>query len=288
MKKIFLSFAGILTLFLYNFCTAQITSKSITWKATCRNLKSGKEVEFSGTPNSLESFDKLLKENTSGFENTDSVSIKLKFLETDVVLEDVTDYRNARRFWDKHSYSLTETNPIKTGVNIGARAKQDWVTSRTTLVDFAPKDAVEGDSYFHFTNIQSDSATITWVGRKIKNTELPPYMKLESDPEHTWFFFYLHGTENSNEVFQLRVNEQDAKNITLRDFFYYEIPLDFKGWKQLVIPYSALKLDELASTSNRRKESDQIIYVFYQLVNKDTKPAVLDIDELLILHSNQK
>jgi hypothetical protein len=84
------------------------------------------------------------------------------------------------------------------------------------------------------------------------------------------------------------VNEQDAKNITLRDFFYYEIPLDFKGWKQLVIPYSALKLDELASTSNRRKESDQIIYVFYQLVNKDTKPAVLDIDELLILHSNQK
>lgn len=120
----------------------------------------------------------------------------------------------------------------------------------------------------------------------------------------------LYGTGDPNALFRLKIIENDinafadkqvvkteyistaSNSLSNRpvDYYFHDLPLDFKGWKAFAINYSAMKLDMKNSTSNLIKEPKKISAIFYTVINNNKREGTVGVnmDYLMILYSKGK
>ncbi len=281
---------------------AQDYPDSLSWKIELERVNHGRVTTLTGNLEQLKNIGQLMHKHVEKYMPDDNISILMTFAGTNVSLHDTLPVKKVKKFLSEHSILLSycETfnfypslwrNPYEGNDQLGVLAEIDQVTK-----------PAQGTGSFHmkgknYPNKRYACSLVRVLNGWDMNT-VSINLPQEVDSANLWFYMDVYGRGDSDAVFTLKVRERgkDAVyNNNAFDYYQYDIPLNFTGWKQVAVRYSDMTSSIFIDMNNnrisgdmsdRKKEVKYLQDINYILSStKDDKVVEVNLDNLMILYN---
>ena len=288
---------------------------SLSWKIELQGFNDAKSPKFRsdmppegksfiiyGNPNQLSSINKIINEKVKEYDPEEHVAVKMTFATTNVVLRDTMKAAKVKKFFNKHSILVSDcevfdyrppvwTSPFQSNNQTGLQA------------DIDTKEKIEGNGSLKLKGKKyPDKDYVCSLSRWLQthsNSYQSDINIPDATPENFWIFLYVFGRGDSTTYLNLMVRESGSEggfNTDAYDYYEYNLPLNFAGWKQIALKYSDItpvasnnyvnsnqKLGQYGDHIRNIKYIQKIQYTFDS--KTDDKVVEMNIDNLMILYN---
>ena len=282
--------------------SAQDFPDSLSWKIELEVVNRGQKQVIVGNSNQLSHINRLIEEKTKKFNPDANISVLMTFAGTNVSLHDTMPAKKVKKFFGSHSILLSEcemfnfypslwANPYEGNDQLGVIAEID---QKTPPIQGQGSLRMGGKNYPNKRYACSLVRVLNALDMSIVSINLSP----EIDSANIWFFLDVYGKGDPDAVFTLMVRERGTDaiyNNNTFDYYKYDIPLNFTGWKQVGVRYSDMTSTIFRNMNNNRVSGDNgdkkketkylqdINYILWS--TKDDKVVEMNIDNLMILYN---
>jgi hypothetical protein len=215
---------------------------NLTWTATTKSVLTQRVTKFKGSPSQVREAGVILSDTLKGYSTNESFQVEMTFNDTDVLLKDVLSINGLEKFNENHILNLSEFDDLK-------MSYPEWfIPTYTSSATISINDQmqVSGKGCLKLQgfddNRDGNIISVTKYFANMWGGNSSAKARLKSNPANTWIFLYVYGSGDSSQV--LKIQAIEANQSFRQEYFKYEIPLGFTGWKQFAIRYSDLQLTD--------------------------------------------